>query len=83
MNTVVLDSTAAQSLAKSGSIVRILDSEGVLIGYFSPSQKVNHFAQQVIGLPDPENVRCNAERVEKTYTTSEVLAHLASLEPAQ
>lgn len=79
MSDVPLDNKTLAALIAQNRLVAVTDDRGRVVGYFAPAVSRLEMARR-LGLPDPEEVRKRHETYERTYTTAEVKAHLASLE---
>lgn len=82
MNTVTADSSLQQSLNVLSGLTEIRDSQGRVIGYFSPAttdKSAAAYAQAAAHF-DVEEMKRRKESGETGLTTVEVLEHLKSLE---
>ncbi|HUG67718.1 MAG TPA: hypothetical protein VMM76_08195 [Pirellulaceae bacterium] len=82
MNTVTADSSLQQSLGLLNGLTEFRDSQGRVIGYFSPADADNSAAAytQAAAHFDAEEMKRRKLSGEKGLTTAEVLDHLKSLE---
>ncbi|AMV29567.1 hypothetical protein VT84_34550 [Gemmata sp. SH-PL17] len=80
MSDVPLDNKTLAALIAQQRLVAVTDVEGRVVGYFAPALSREEMARRHLGLPDPEVVRAQREKAEKTYTTTDVKAYLGSLE---
>ena len=80
MSTVPLDNKTLAALIADKKLVAVTDDSGQVVGYFAPAISREEMARRHLGLPDPEELRRQRDESEKTYTTTEVKAHLKSLE---
>ncbi|MBP3959108.1 hypothetical protein J8F10_28010 [Gemmata sp. G18] len=80
MSDVPLDNKTLAALIAQNRLVAVTDVEGQIVGYFAPALSREEMARRHLGLPDPEIVRAQREKPEKTYTTADVKAYLGSLE---
>jgi hypothetical protein len=79
MSDVPLDNKTLAALIAQNRLVAVTDDHGQIVGYFAPALSRQEMARR-LGLPDPEVVRKQRESSERTHTTAEVKAYLASLE---
>jgi hypothetical protein len=79
MSDVPLDDKTLAALIAQKRLVAVTDVKGHVVGYFAPAVSRQEMAR-CLGLPDPEAVRAQRERTERTHTTAEVKAYLNSLE---
>jgi hypothetical protein len=79
MSDVPLDNKTLAALIAQNRLVAVTDASGQVVGYFAPAVSRREMARR-LGLPDPEAVRKQRESSERTHTTAEVKAYLASLE---
>lgn len=80
MTVVPVDDKTLALLIAGNKLVAVANDGGQVVGYFAPALSREEMARRHLGLPDPEELRRQGEKVEKTYTTAEVKAHLRSLE---
>jgi len=82
MNIVTADSTLQQSLDVFSGLTEIRDSQGRVIGYFSPAttDKVSAAYAQAAAQFDAEELKRRKQSGDKGLTTTEVLDQLKSLE---
>jgi hypothetical protein len=79
MPTVPLDAKTLAALVAEQRLVAVTDQSGRVVGYFAPAVSREEMARRYLGLPDPEEIRRQTAKPEKTYTTAEVKAYLRSL----
>jgi len=79
MSSVPLDEQTLAALVGEKGLVALTDGTGRVVGFFAPAMSRAEMARRYLGLPDPEELRRQAEKPEKTYTTAEVKAYLNSL----
>ena len=81
MSSVTVDQSLSNNLRRATGAVEVRDERGEVIGVFAPffrsHEEFSRFVRRM--LPDPEAVRRQKERDERTYTTDEVRAYLRSL----
>jgi hypothetical protein len=80
MTSVPLDDKTLAALVADKKLVAVTNDTGKVIGYFAPALSREEMARQHLGLPDPNELRQQRDKAERTYTTAEVKAHLRSLE---
>ncbi len=82
MNTVTADSSLQQSLDVFSGLTEIRDSNGRVIGYFSPAtpDKAAAAYAQAAAHFDAEEMKRRKDSRDKGLTTAEVLDRLKSLE---
>lgn len=79
MTTIPLDPKTVAALIADRRLVAVTDEAGGVVGYFAPAVSREEMARRFLGLPDPEAVRRQADRPERTYTTAEVKEYLRAL----
>jgi hypothetical protein len=79
MNTFTADTSLQDSLAKLPGLTEVRDSEGTVLGYFSPAsnQTPEAYAQAAAHF-DPEELGRRKQSNEKGRTTGEVLSRIAA-----
>ena len=81
MNTFTVDTTLEQSLSSLPGLTEVRDSQGMVLGYFSPtSHKTPKSYVQAAAHFDPEEMNKRKLSKEAGRTTSEVLSRIATLE---
>lgn len=78
MSDVPLDDKTLAALVAQKRLVAVTDVSGQVVGYFAPAVSRQEMARR-LGLPSPEAARAQREVAERTHTTAEVKAYLASL----
>lgn len=78
MSDVLLDDKTVAALIAQKRLVAVTDVSGQVVGYFAPAASRQEMARH-LGLPSPEAARAQREATERTHTTAEVKAYLASL----
>jgi hypothetical protein len=81
MNTFTADPSLGQSLSSLPGLTEVRDSQGVVLGYFSPTpNKTPEAYAQAAAHFDPEEMKKRKSSNESGRTTSEVLTRIAALE---
>jgi hypothetical protein len=81
MNAVTADIALQQSLANVPGLTEIRDSQGVLLGYFSPAKhKLAQAYAEAAAHFDPAEIKRRKESEEPGRSTAEVLSRLKGLE---
>jgi hypothetical protein len=81
MNTFTADTSLQQSLSSLPGLTEVRDSQGTVLGYFSPAaNKTPEAYAQAAAHFDPEEMQRRKLSNEKGRTTSEVLSRIASSE---
>jgi hypothetical protein len=80
MNTFTVDASLQQSLSSLPGLTEVIDSQGTVLGYFSPAthQTPEAYAQAAAHF-DSEEMKRRKLSNEKGRTTSEVLSRIAAL----
>jgi hypothetical protein len=79
MNTFTVDPSLQQSLSSLPGLTEVIDSQGIVLGYFSPAvhQTSGPYTQAAAHF-DSEEMKRRKLSNEKGRTTSEVLSRIAS-----
>jgi hypothetical protein len=79
MNTFTVDPSLQQSLSSLPGLTEVIDSQGIVLGYFSPAahQTPGAYAQAAAHF-DSEEMKQRKLSNEKGRTTSEVLSRIRS-----
>jgi hypothetical protein len=81
MNTFTADTALQQSLSSLPELTEVRDSQGTVLGYFSPAtHKTPQAHAQAAAHFDPEEMQRRKLSNETGRTTSDVLGRIASLE---
>ena len=81
MNTLTADTSLQQSLSTLPGLTVVRDSEGAVLGYYSPaSHKTPEAYAQAAAQFDPDEMKRRKLSNEKGRTTSDVLSRIAALE---
>ena len=81
MNTFTVDTSLQQSLATLPGLTEVRDSQGTLLGYFSPtSHKTPEAYVQAAAHFDPDEMKKRKLSNETGRTTSEILNRIATLD---
>jgi predicted phosphoribosyltransferase len=81
MNTFTADTSLQQSLANLSGLTAVRDSQGVVLGYFSPtSHQMPEAYVQAAAQFDPDEMKRRKASLEAGGTTAEVLGRIAELE---
>jgi len=81
MNTLTADTSLQQSLANLPGLTEVRDSQGTVLGYFSPaSHRMPEAYAQAAAHFDPKEMKKRKLSGEKGRTTSDVLGHIASID---
>jgi hypothetical protein len=81
VNSFTADSSLKQSLLNFQGLTEIRDTDGNVIGFFSPVDRERAAAYaKAASHFDPAETKRRMESTEKWYTTAEVLEHLKKLE---
>jgi hypothetical protein len=81
MNTFTADISLQQSLAGLPGLTEVRDTQGTVIGYFSPASHENAEAYaQAAAHFDPNEMNARKRSGEKGRTTNEVLGRISSLD---
>jgi hypothetical protein len=81
MNTLTADTSLQQSLANLPGLTEVRDSQGTVLGYFSPaSHRMPEAYAQASAHFDPKEMKKRKLLGEKGRTTSDVLGHIASID---
>ncbi|HMT21692.1 MAG TPA: hypothetical protein PKE20_10690 [Promineifilum sp.] len=80
MNSITTDASWRQLFASATGVTPVHDSEGRLLGYFSPVYSANAAEYEAIAARnDTEEMKRRREYDGKWFSTAEVLEHLKSL----
>jgi hypothetical protein len=80
VNSYIVDPSVKQSLLGFQGLTEIRDTEGKVLGFFSPIDRERAAAYaEAASHFDPEEMKRRKLSNEKDYTTAEVLQHLQSL----
>jgi hypothetical protein len=81
MNSITADTSLQQSLSNLPGLTEVRDSQGTVLGYFSPvSYKTAEAYVQAAASFDPDEMRRRKSSNEPGRTTSEVLCRIENLE---
>lgn len=84
MNSITADALLHQSLPKVTSLTEVRDTDGKILGYYSPllaTTKLDAATYaELAARTDSAELKRRKESNEREYTTAEVLEHLKSLE---
>jgi hypothetical protein len=79
MNTITADSSLQHSLAQLPGLTEVRDSDGKVLGYFSPASHGSPEAYaQAAAHFNPEEMKLRKAANDKGHTTDEVLKRIAS-----
>ena len=80
LNTITADISLQQSLTNLPGLTEVRDTQGIVIGYFSPACHKNAEAYaQAAAHFDPNEMKERKRSAEKGRTTDEVLSRISSL----
>jgi hypothetical protein len=80
MNPITTDASWQQLFAGASGVTPVHDSDGKLLGYFSPVESAHAAEYDAIAASnDPEEMKRRREHQGKWFSTAEVLEHLKSL----